>query len=62
MSHRQPWTLTRHSPTEQTYESQPYSTEVIPSEDKISAQDQLRHAQEQLIISRKYPRQDRVKP
>jgi hypothetical protein len=47
------------NPGEQTYECPPYRTEVIgPDVDMSKVRDQLRHANEQLQLTRHYPGRD----
>ena len=58
------WLKTRNTPTVTTFECRAYPVEVVsPDPDMFEAADQLRHAQDQLAISRAYPgREEPAKP
>jgi hypothetical protein len=43
------------APNEQTYESEPYRTEIVQPDADVAADRQLKHAQEQLALSKQYP-------
>jgi hypothetical protein len=50
------WNKTRDTPTVTTVECRPYDTEVVsPELDTSEVQQQMRHAEQQLAISRQYP-------
>jgi hypothetical protein len=50
------WNKTRDTPTVTTFECKAYDAEVVsPELDTSEVQQQMRHAQEQLAISRTYP-------
>jgi hypothetical protein len=46
----------------QTWESDPYETEVVQADDTDAAGDQLRHAKEQITIGSRYPGRERSVP
>jgi hypothetical protein len=48
-------------PNEQTWESAPYTEEVIQADTNV-ADDQLRHAKQQLALGRMYPGRERSLP
>jgi hypothetical protein len=53
------WSKVRDTPTVTTFECKAYDAEVIaPDPDMSEAADQLRHANEQLAISARYPGRD----
>jgi hypothetical protein len=53
------WTKTRDKSGEQSYECRAYDVEIVaPEPDMSEAANQLRHANEQLAISRQYPGRD----
>jgi hypothetical protein len=53
------WTRSSDKPNETTFECRAYDAEIIQSAaDMTEAANQLRHAQQQLAISRTYPGRD----
>ena len=58
------WTKTPGKPSEETYECTLYRTEVVQTTpDMTEAEKQLRHANEQLELTRqRYPGRERAQP
>ena len=57
------WTKTRNTPSEQSFECKAYDAEIVaPELDTSEVQQQMRHANEQLAISRTYPGRDSPQP
>jgi hypothetical protein len=53
------WTKSSNAPNETTFECKAYDAEVIaPELDTSEVQQQMKHAQEQLALSRQYPGRD----
>jgi hypothetical protein len=56
------WIKVRDKPNEETFELPPYGVEVrqtLPDQVEVEAEKQLRHANEQLALSRAYPGRER---
>jgi hypothetical protein len=56
------WIKARDKPNEETFELPPYGVEVrqtLPDQDQVEAEKQLKHANEQLALSRAYPGRER---
>ena len=57
------WRRVRGTPPNvQTWESEPYSEEVVAADPNLPAPPDLRHAKEQLIIGQQYPGRERSQP
>ena len=57
------WTRERGTPPGvQTWESEPYSEEVVAADPNLQTPSDLPHAQDQLIIGKQYPGRERSQP
>lgn len=55
--------LRRPHQNEQTFETEPYKTEIVePAPDLAEAAQQLRHAREQIALASQYPGRERSLP